>query len=275
MDETATQEQDQDLAPGQEPEPPSIGQHLLADTEQPTLDPDPESALDPVTDNATTDPDPSKSEPTSEPADLNMDHPVVVAALAQAKADGYNAGQTEEQVKVSREAGSQERVSGVVESILTAVGQHPSSLTESQLLSLKQAITAQKDFESFDQAQSLALSVLDTYEVPKEALSTAMGQWNAGEPQAFAATIMAGALTGAVAKAKVEWEAAQDREITRRVEAELATRGKTPENNTIPDAPDGSAAGLGPWPQEYRDATPEQRAEWRNKGIEVRIPASA
>mgnify|MGYP003632209077 CR=1 FL=1 len=219
---------------------------------------------------------PDVSAMLSDPAqfDAVMASESVQKALKQATADEVNKARQEEQKRISREAGADDRVVQAVEGVLNSLGVETTNLTAPQVTALRAAFSSQGSYQAYEQARTYAARSIDQYKVEGDVMNTALEFLSAGEYGEFVDTITSSVVTSEVAKAKTQWETEQTAEVNRRVNAEIAAKTKQPLGESIPEAPSGVAAGSGPTPQEYANASPAQRAEWATKGVEVSIPAS-
>ena len=255
---------------------PTLGALLTATEPDAEATPEPTSE-EPVESSPEEPTTPDVSAILNDPAqfDAIMASETVQKRLKQSTADEVNKARQEEQKRISREAGEDSRVIQSVEGVLTALGVDTRNVTDPQVTALRAAFASQGAFQSYEQARTYAARSIDQYEIDGDAMNTALEFLTAGEHGQFVDTITNAVIASEVAKAKTEWETEQNTEVNRRVTAELAAQNKTPTGESIPDSPSGVAAGSGPNPQEYADASPEQRAEWADKGVEVSISAPA
>ncbi len=257
-DELATRER--------EPEASVEREQDLTQLEAPT--PDSPDAVEPDA------PDEAPDEaPPPEPENI-LEREDVKTAIEKAAADARVEAREAEQLRISMEAGADSRVVEAVDSVLTAMGVSTQDLTNPQKTTMRAAFASQGQFQAYEQAKTLAASMIERYQIPSETLTRALEFWNAKDPTAFANTITTSVIDSVMAKAKTDWDTERDTEVARLVQGELDARSKQTTNESPPDAPAGVAAGLGPSPQEYGAATPEQRAQWNTDGVEVRIPTA-
>ncbi len=263
-------------APEQQPEPESEPENPLAALEAPDAAPPADDASEPEPDVEAT-PEPSTPDVGSFLAENLtgvLEHEDVQKAIKQAAADAANEARQAEQKRISLEAGADERVAQAVEGVLTAAGVTTTDLTNPQVTAMRAAFASQSQFQAFEQAKKLAAAMIDRHPVSGDTLNDALESWNAGDPGSFAHSITGAVVESAVTAAKADWDKERDAEVARLVQGELDARSKQTTNESPPDAPAGVAAGLGPSPQEYGAATPEQRAQWNTDGVEVRIPTA-
>ena len=256
-----------------EPEPEQANPlaALVVPDAEPTSPADPEPEPDPE---AT--PEPSTPDVGSFLAENLKDvlaHADVQKEIKQAAADAANEARQAETRRLRLEAGKDELVAQVVDTVMTAYGTTAADLGKPAVGTIQEAFQSLHKRQEYEQAKDLSAALIDQHSIPSAVLNEALEAWHAGNPKQFTRTIAASVFDAGKAAGLAEAGQERTADVARLVQSELDARSKSTTNESPPDAPAGVAAALGPSPQEYYDATSEQRAQWNKDNVGIRIPA--